>query len=364
MGHRSRFAALAAALFASACGDPFVVIGDSPGTFRIVAGVPDSTGSEVGATATETLLQMPIGLAADMDGTVYIADHGNARVLALLPSGGVEVLVDGDFPEPRPAAPHNLAVTHAGSLLITDPGSHRVFRLDPASGALSPVAGTGQRGAGPDTVDALTTPLETPTGIAVASDGTVFFTESFAHRIRRLDASGTLTTFAGIGVPGFAGDDNPARSARFRNPSGLAIADGRLYVADTGNNRIRVIDLTTGIITTAAGAGSGGFGGDGGPAGEALLNAPLAVAAADRAGTIYVGDTDNHRVRAVSLGSGTIWTFAGTGTTDFNGDLLAVGETALNSPQGLSLSELGLLIVSDTGHHIVRRTAVALIGSP
>jgi sugar lactone lactonase YvrE len=334
MGHRSRLAALAAALLAGACGDPFVVIGDFPGTFRIVAGIPDSIGSEVGATATETPLHMPIGLATGVDGTVYIADHGNARLLALLPSGGVEVLVDQSLPQPRPSAPNELAVTNAGLLLITDPGSHRVFSLDPGSGALLTLAGTGQRGVGPDTADALTTRLETPTGIAVAPDGTVFFTEFYAHRIRRLDADGRLTTFAGTGVPGFTGDDNPALSARLRNPTGLAIADGRLYVADTGNNRIRVIDLTTGIITTAAGAGPGGFGGDGGPAKEALLNAPLAVAAADGAGTIYVGD------------------------------LLAVGETALDSPQGLALSPLGLLIVSDTGHHIVRRTAVALIGSP
>jgi sugar lactone lactonase YvrE len=349
---------------AGACGDPFVVIGDFPGTFRIVAGIPDSIGSEVGATATETPLHMPIGLATGVDGTVYLADHGNARLLALLPSGGVEVLVDQSLPQPRPSAPNELAVTNAGLLLITDPGSHRVFSLDPGSGALLTLAGTGQRGVGPDTADALTTRLETPTGIAVAPDGTVFFTEFYAHRIRRLDGGGRMTTFAGTGVPGFTGDGNPARSARLRNPSGLAIADGTLYVADTGNNRIRAIDLTTGIIATAAGAGSGGFGGDGGPAREALLNAPLAVAAADGAGTMYIGDTENHRVRAVSLSSGTIWTLAGTGTTEFNGDLLAVGETALDSPQGLSLSELGLLIVSDTGHHIVRRTAVALIGSP
>jgi sugar lactone lactonase YvrE len=365
MGHRPRFAALATAIACCACGDPFVVLGDAPGTFRIVAGIPDTVGSELGPTGTETSLDTPIGLAAGPDGLLYLADHGNGRILSLSSSGAVEVLIGpGDTSDPRLLAPEGIALAPTGeSLFVTDPAGHRVWRIDLATGSAQPIAGNGQRGAGPDTADALLTSLETPSGIAAATDGTVYFTEFFAHRIRRLQ-DGTLTTIAGSRVPGFAGDSSPALLARLRDPAGLAYAEGILYVADSGNNRVRAIDLASGIIYTVAGSGSAGYAGDGAAARSALLNAPLAVAAAAAAPILYISDSGNHRIRTVSLDSGTISTFAGTGTTEFNGDLLAVGATALDLPGGLALSPLGLLFVSDTGHHIVRRTPVTLLLVP
>lgn len=366
MGHRARLAALAAAVVCCACGDPFVVLGDAPNTFRIVAGIPGTVGSELGPTGTETPLDTPIGLAAGYDGILYLADHGNGRILSVYTSGAVEVLIGpGDTSDPRLLAPEGIALGPSGEVLfVTDPVGHRVWRIDLATGSSRPVAGNGERGAGPDTAEALLTSLETPRGIATAPDGTIYFSEFFAHRIRRLENDGRLTTIAGASIPGFAGDSSSALLARFRNPAGLAFADGILYVADSGNNRVRAIDLTSGIIYTVAGSGTAGYAGDGASARRALLNAPLAVAAANGARILYVSDTGNHRIRTVSIDSGTISAFAGTGTTEFNGDLLAIGATALDSPLGLALSPLGLLFVSDSGHHIVRRVPVTLLIAP
>ena len=368
MGHLARAAALTGALSLSlgACGDPMIVVGDSPGTLRIIAGVADLPGDSLGPTATESLLDTPLDLAAGEDGTVYIADSGNARVLAVSPSGDIVVLVDHSDrrQEPRLHAPNGLALDGRGGLLIADPFGQRIWHLEIATADLAPVAGTGVRGTVPDSVAALQANLDTPTGVAVAADGRIYFTETGAHRVRRIEADGMLVTIAGTGLAGFTGDDGPADVARLQEPSGLVFGDGVLFIADSGNNRIRAIDLATGLIRTVAGAGAPGSSGDDGPAIEALLNAPSALAVAADASVLYIADTDNHRVRVVNLVNRRISTFAGTGGVDFNGDLLPAGATALSSPQGLAISAFDLLYLSDSGHHIVRRTPVAFLGAP
>jgi DNA-binding beta-propeller fold protein YncE len=365
MGHLARPLALiaTAGLLASGCGDPVVVVGDFPGTVRIIAGIPDSAGASLGASATESLLDGPRGLAAGADGIVYIADYGNSRVLSVNPSGAIEALVDHSTrrEEPRLRRPEGLALDGEGGLLIADPGGHRVFRLELASGELVAIAGTGSRGAGPDTAVALLAALDTPTGVAVAPDGVIYFTELGAHRVRRLEPDGTLVTFAGTGMPGFLGDGGPASQARLRQPAGLVQEAGILYIADGGNHRIRAVVLATSVITTVAGAGIPGFGGDGGPASDALLDTPVAVVVSANTSTLYVADSGNHRIRAINLKTRRISTFAGTGEELFNGDLLAAGQTALSSPRGLALSPFDLLFLSDTGHHLVRRTPVGFI---
>jgi sugar lactone lactonase YvrE len=367
MGPHVRVPALGAALAIAlaGCGDPLVVVGDFPGTVRIVAGVPDSAGRRLGASATESLLDTPRGLAAVADGTVYIADYGNARILAVAPDGAITALVDHSErrEEPRLHRPDGLALDGAGGLIIADPAGHRLFRLQLETGTLTPIAGTGARGAGPDTAVALETTLDTPTGVATSA-GVIYFTERGAHRVRRLDADGTLVTVAGTGLPGFLGDGGPALQARLTEPAGLALAAGVLYIADSGNHRIRALDLASSTIATIAGAGTPGFGGDGGPATDALLQAPTALAVSETLGTLYVADTGNHRVRAVNLRTGRIETFAGTGDQAFNGDLLAAGATALSGAAGVAVSPFDLLFISDTGHQIVRRTPLGVSTAP
>jgi len=356
-------AALLAAL--SACGDPLVVIGDSPGIVRIVAGLPDQAGDSLDVRGTASQLDTPLGLAADADGVVYVADHRNQRVLAVASSGEIEALVDhgGRTEEPRLRGPDGLALD-GGGLVLADPDGHRVWRLELATGTFEPIAGSGVRGTSSDTVDALEANLHTPTGVALGADGTVYFSEFGAHRVRRIEPDGTLVTIAGAGIAGFSGDGGPARLARMLRPAGLAVANGILYIADSGNHRIRAVDLETSIISSVVGQGVGGFGGDGGPADEAKLDTPLAVAVSSDGGLLFIADSDNQRVRVVSMETVTIWTFAGTGDENFNGDLLPAGETALKEPRGLAVSPLDLLYISDTGHHIVRRTAVTFVTAP
>lgn len=357
---RALTAAGVVALF-TACGDPVVIIGDAPGIVRIVAGVPDSAGDSLGARATESRLSGPRGAAVDVEGTLYVADPGNRRVLAVTPSGDIRVFADrsGGL-----GAPDGIALDLAGSLLIADPDAHRIWSARLDTGELEAVAGSGVRGQSPDTSNALAADLDTPTGVAVAPDGRVYFSELGSHRVRRLNADGSLTTVAGSGLPGSGGDGGPATLARVSRPAGLAVAGGQLYIADSGNHRVRVVDLATSIIETVAGRGAAGFDGDGGPAADALLDAPWAVAVSGDGETLFIADTGNHRVRGVALMTLTITTAVGTGDDVFNGDLLAAGATSLNAPRGLSVSPLRLLYIADTGHHVVRRTAIGFISQP
>ena len=361
MGNLARASALtgALALALTTCGDPIVIVGDSPGTLRIVVGIPEEPGDSLGASARESMLDTPRGLATADDGTVYIADTENARVLALLPDGGIAVVVDEGL-----RTPDALALDGVGGLLIADRFGQRILRVDLATGEVEPIAGNGTRGTSPDSIDALEAELAEPSGVAIGPGGRVYFTEMSNHRVRRVEPDGVLVTVAGRGFPGFAGDDGPARQAILNQPTGLAFGEGVLYVADGGNNRIRAIALGDSTIATVAGVGTPGFAGDGGPATHALLDAPSALTVTNNGAVLYIADTGNHRIRAINLATGRISTFAGTGTEGFNGDLLPAGATALSAPRGVAASVFDLLYISDSGHHIVRRTPIAFVGSP
>ena len=167
-----------------------------------------------------------------------------------------------------------------------------------------------------DHVPAFEADLRGPAGMAVDGQGNLYIADNFNARIRRVDTRGIITTVAGNGELGYSGDGGPAVQAQLLLPHDVAVdGAGNLYIADTNNNRIRRVD-TRGIITTFAGTGdpgvtSGGYSGDGGPAGQAQLNGPTGVAV-DRAGNVYIGDTQNNRVRRVDR-RGIITTFAGTG---------------------------------------------------
>jgi sugar lactone lactonase YvrE len=363
MGHRLAAVTAFLAVAVGGCGDPFIVVGDAPGIVRIVAGIPGEAGDSLGALATRSRLHAPRGLAADAGGVLYIADQRNARVLAVESSGAIEVLVDHSdrAQEPRLRAPDGLALDGGGGLYIADPEGHRIWRLELTTREMSVVAGTGIRGSSPDTAEAVSADLDTPTGIAVDPAGRVYFSEFRGHRIRRLDAGGSLVTIAGDGLGGSGGDGGPAERARLRRPTGLSIAGNVLYIADSGNHAVRAVDLASGIIELVAGRGLAGFDGDGGPAEEALLDTPLAVAAHPDGGSLFIADSENRRVRAVNLATRTISTFAGTGEETFNGDLLAAGVTALGLPSGLVVSPLGFLYMSDVLHHVVRRSAVRFV---
>lgn len=340
------------------CGDPVVVLGDWPGTMRIVAGVPNLSGSSVDSLATRTRLTTPRGVAVDDDGVLYVVDQ-RARILAVYSSGEVDVLVDHSIcrEEPCLKGPDGMVLDGKGGLIVADPTAARVWRLNLASGSIEVVAGDGTSGNSPDGTPALDASLYLPTGVAVTSDGRICFTERFGNRVRVIEDDGLLSTLAGTGDSGFAGDGGPAAAARLRTPMGLVAGGGTLYIADTGNQRIRKVDLQTGIIETVAGDGYAGDTGDNGRAIDARLNAPEALAISNDMRTLFIGDANNHRVRVVNLETGIITTFAGTGHPVHTGGDNMAAQTAIRRPGGLVVSKQHMLFVSD-GNHIVWRTPI------
>ena len=197
-------------------------------------------------------------------------------------------------------------------------------------------------------------PLLQPLGLAFDAQGDLFFAEAGNHLIRRLDPSGTLTTVAGAGTEGFSGDGGPAPGAQLDAPHGISLdAAGNLFIADTHNQRIRRIDAVTHIITTVAGTGALGFSGDSGPATSARLASPIALALS--ANLLYIADSGNHRIRSVDLATGLISTLAGSGMQTFRGDGALASAAALDTPSALALDSAGNLFIADTGNHRVRR---------
>lgn len=354
------FAAALACVLATGCGDPVLVLGDIPGTMRLVAGIPDSAGSAVGSTPLESQLGGPRGLAVDSDGTVFVASRDTRMVQRFRSGGSFEILADADacaaslcLERPAAVLPDGL-----GGLYISDQTTHAVFRLALGSGTLELVAGSGAPGVSPDGAPALGSPLSTPVGIALDPSGRLYIAESGSGLVRRVESDGTLATVAGSGARGSEGDGGPATEASLGRPHGLALAGGRLFIADQLEHRVRVVDLAAGTIDAFAGSGTLGFGGDGGPATAAALNAPTALALGLDATVLFIADTGNHRIRRVRLGTGTIRTFAGTGDTAFNGELLDAGSTSLAEPGGVAATPEGQLYIADTGHHVVWRVTI------
>ena len=186
-----------------------------------------------------------------------------------------------------------------------------------------------------------------------------------AHRIRKVDGSGIITTYAGNGVQGFSGDGGLATQAEMNNPTAAAVdIAGNLYVTDQFNQRIRMIDAISGTITTVAGNGDNAFGGDGGPATSASLNYPGGIVL-DSSGALFIVDTVNQRIRKVS--GGVITTVAGTGVTGYTGDGGVPLQAEFNGPFSDNAGQRGNLYVGDVSNNRVRKitgVAASLVTSP
>jgi hypothetical protein len=221
--------------------------------------------------------------------------------------------------------------------------------------ALFTIAGGSAQGFKGDGGPATSAQLNGPAGVLSMSDGSLLVADTINQRIRKIAPNGRISTIAGTGKLGFAGDGGPAKSANFQDPSALAIApDGSLYVADTGNSRIRVVK-PDGTVATAAGTADQGFSGDGGKAAAAQVNAPSGLAA-DKDGNVYFSDTGNNRVRVIHA-DGTINTVAGNGQRGPGGDGGPAKSAELNTPAGLAVQVDGALLIADAGNNKIRRVA-------
>jgi trimeric autotransporter adhesin len=251
----------------------------------------------------------------------------------------------------RLSNPYGIALDSRGNLYIADRDNNRIRKVT-AAGIISTVAGNGIAGFGGDNAAATRASLSFPYAVVVSANDELFISDYFNYRVRRVDSDGKISTYAGTGVFGFSGDNGAATQAQLSSPAGLAIsADGTLYVSDALNNRVRRISPQR-IISTVAGHGTAGFGGDGAMATRAKLDDPRGVGL-DENGNLYVADTGNGRVRRVAP-CGTITTVAGSGRIGFGGDGGIASEAALNGPIGLAVDRLGTLFFSDFKNARVR----------
>lgn len=258
-------------------------------------------------------------LAVDSDGGLIFPDTSNDRVRKVTPDGKLVTVAGGGAPPGHVFAsglninigdnatasasvltfPRGVALDEQGNLYIADTIDNRIRKVDHSTRVITTVAGTGKPGFSGDGGPPEGAELNAPQGLAVARDGTLYISDTGNQRIRRI-RDGVISTVAGNGSEGYGGDGKAGTSAELDVPLGLALdSHGNLYIADSGNDRVRKLDIG-GRLTTAVGNGARGYGGDGGSAALAELAAPVAVAV-DASNELYIADSLNNRIRIVVL---------------------------------------------------------------
>ena len=318
-------------------------------------------------SATQAHLFLPHGMAFDAKKLLNFADALNHRVRRLGPKGKIVTVAGqggsgpgaggfagdgGQASGARFNEPLAIAFDAAGDLLILDSLNNRVRKVD-SRGKTSTLAGSGPAGAGSggfagDNGPAVQALLNQPAGMALDGMNNLYVADSGNHRVRKIGPDGVIRTFAGTGDPGTSGDGGLATAAHLTTPYVLALdAEGDLYVADRAESVVRKIIVASGIITTVAGTGTAGFSGDDGLATKAQLNQPRGLAV-DSAGNLFIADSGNHRVRRVGK-VGNITTVAGNGNLVFSGEGGLSTNAGLRGPVDVAVGADGSLFISDTG---------------
>ena len=252
--------------------------------------------------------------------------------------------------------PYGLVIGPDGALYFCEVGNHRVRRLDMTTHRLSTVAGSGTKGYSGDGGPAAQASLNEPYEVRFDKAGNMFFVEMQNHVVRRVDAkSKIISTVAGNGSPGFAGDGGPAAKAQFKQPHSLAFdPTGALLICDIGNNRIRRIDFKTGLIDTYAGTGEKKPTPDGAPLAGTPLNEPRSMDL-DPQGNLYLVLRQGNAVYRIDSQDKKIHHLAGTGEKGNTGDGSDARQAKLNGPKGIAYSKDGGVYIADTENHTIRR---------
>jgi uncharacterized protein (TIGR03437 family) len=335
---------------------------DTKGIITTVAGTGTSGFGGDGSTATSAQMNFPTGIAVDGSGNLYVADSLNLRVrkiaggnISTVAGNGV-VSYGGDNGSALKAqlnTPQGAAVDNAGNIYVADTLNHAVRKID-AKGNITAVIGNGTAGSGSNQ-------LSGPQGVAVDSSGNVYVADTQNARIVKVTPGGSASTYAGNGSPGYGGDNGAATSAQIYTPTGVAVdAKGNLYIADYQNHRVRKV-ATDGTITTVAGNGNQGYAGDGGAATSALLNYPAGVAV-DSGGNLYIADWGNYVIRKV-LASGTIVTIAGNHRPGFSGDGGLAPQAQIDSPTDVAVDSSWNVYFTDASARVRKVFTSGFIGT-
>jgi uncharacterized protein (TIGR03437 family) len=334
----------------------------SQGTITTVAGNGNEGDSGDGGPATAASLNNPLGVAVDISGNIYIADTGNSRVRKV--SGGI-ITAFADMGNPGFSGGQGPA-TNAPFAVATNLLGNNVYIADVlvsegqirkvSGGTSTIIAGNDGFSFAGDGASSIASSLQFPRAVTADSTGSLYIADYFNFRVRKL-SGGIISTVAGSGsYYGLPGDNGPAINATIA-PTGVVVDSHKnLYIADESN--WRVAEVSGGIITTVAGNGSDGYSGDGGPATNASLGEPEGVAL-DSLGNLYIADPDNQRIRKVS--GGIITTVAGNGNQGFSGDGGLATRASLNSPWGVAVDSLGDLYIADYGNYRIRKVSGGII---
>jgi len=353
----------------------------SPGHICTFIGTGHAGFDGDGQPLRKSELYWPIDMTFASNGDAYVLDWNNHRVRRVNEDDTLETVIGtsavGDGPPGmadlvQPGVdgttidlnhPTQLLELPGGALMLVAWHNHKLRHYDPETGLVYVTCGRGAGFVGDDG-EPITeaTRLNQPAGGVVASDGTIYLLDQRNQRVRKIGADDTIDTVVGTGEMGFSGDGGPPLQAQLNLPMGsnpppagtLTLdADGRLYISDTLNHRIRRVDFTADVIETVAGNGMAAFSGDGGPATEASLNNPRDLEIGpDR--RLYIADEWNHRVRVVDLATATIDTVVGTGEQGFAGDGGPANQAMLDRPTGVAFDLAGDLYVADSHNNRIR----------
>jgi uncharacterized protein (TIGR03437 family) len=341
------------------------------GNIHTAAGTGSPGFSGDGGTAASAQLAAPEGIALDSSGNLYIADTQNDRI-RMVTAGGTITTVAGTgngnvFGDGGPASaaglilPTGVAVDQAGNLFIADFGNSRIRVV--SAGKIATIAGSSEGAPLADRENALSVLLNGPTGVAIDAAGNVYFTEGAIGsgsglaqgdcRVWKVTPDNVLTVLAGTGLASYSGDGGSATGAQLLAPMGIATDPaGNIYIADTGNHRVRRMG-PDGVIRTIAGSGVQGYSGDGGPAVSAQLNSPTGVSF-HPSGVLLIADSGNSRIRMITS-DGTIGTLIGNGNSSYYGDGIGSLQASINHPQSVAVSPSGEVYIADTQNNAIRK---------